>query len=71
MKNKLFQIGKQIIAETNIDSVLTVAMDGLIEITDAERGMILLFEKKQIIFETVRNLNKEDIRNPKFDIIEV
>ena len=68
MKNKLFQIGKQIIAETNIDSVLTVAMDGLIEITDAERGMILLFEKKQIIFETVRNLNKEDIRNPKFEV---
>jgi transcriptional regulator with GAF, ATPase, and Fis domain len=69
MLRKLIEIGKRLLTETNITSVLTVAIDGAIEITGAERGMIILFgEGKEILFETARHIEKEDIVNPKFEI---
>lgn len=49
--------------------MLKTAVDGTIEITGAQRGMIILFgEDEEIQFETVRNLQKEDIEHPKFEI---
>jgi len=68
MINKLLQIGKQLLAETDISHVLTLAIDGIIEITGAERGMIILFDENKILFETARNLDKKDINKPKFEI---
>jgi len=67
--NLLIETGKQLLAESEVDKVLTHAMDRAIEISDAERGMIILFsEDHEIFFETARNLNKTDIANPKFEI---
>ena len=67
--DRLFTLGKQIIAESDIDRVLAMAMDHLIEISGAERGMIVLFDKDdKDLFQTARNLDKNDIENPKFEI---
>ena len=66
---KFFEIGKRLLAESEIDKLLTVAIDFTIDISDAERGMIILFEEEgNIIFQTARNLKKEDIDYPKFEI---
>jgi Nif-specific regulatory protein len=53
-----------------VNNLLTVAMDMAIEITGAERGLIILFteEDKEIRFQTARNLQKKDIENPEFEI---
>ena len=65
----LFEIGKELLTESDVDRVLTVAMDHLIEITGAERGLIILFDEGgKNLFETARNLKKQDIENPKFEI---
>ena len=69
MLEQLIQIGKRVLAETDVHRVLKTAMDGALEITGAERGMIILFgADEEIQFETARNLKKEDIDNPKFEI---
>lgn len=69
MLQKLIEIGKQVLAESDINRVLTIALDGAIEITGAERGMVILFGSgDKILFETARNLKKADIENPKFEI---
>ena len=48
----LFEVGKRLLAESEIDSLLTRAMDDAIEISCAERGMIILFDKYgNIIFK--------------------
>ena len=66
---QLLNIGKKVLAEPDIDHVLESSMDHLIEISGAERGIILLFNNHgDRHFQTARNLDKEDIENPKFEI---
>lgn len=65
----LFEIGKRLITISEIDQLLSTAMDEAIPISGAERGMIILFnETGDIEFQTARNLNKEDIEHPQFEI---
>lgn len=69
MHQKLLDLGRRLLAETDLNRLLQQAMDDAIEITGAERGMIILFgPEQQILFETARHLSKEDIQNPKFEI---
>jgi len=66
---KLFKIGKNLLAESSLDNLLSLAIDQTIEMSGAERGMIILFEKSgDILFQTARNLQQLDIENPKFEI---
>jgi len=65
----LLEIGKELLTESDIDRMLTLAMDHLIENTGAERGMIILFDEDgNNQFATARNLKKQDIENPKFEV---
>ncbi|RMD94344.1 MAG: GAF domain-containing protein, partial [Calditrichaeota bacterium] len=69
MIEKLIEIGKQLLVEKDIHRILRLAIDAAIEITHAERGLVILFgEGGEILFEVARNLKKEDIENPKFEI---
>ena len=65
----LIEIGKLVLAELDVERVLTISIDKVIEISCAERGLIILFDKdREILFETARNLKKEEIENPKFEV---
>jgi transcriptional regulator with GAF, ATPase, and Fis domain len=67
--DRLLDIGKRVLAETDVDRVLTVALDGVIELCGAERGMILLFgEDSEPLFEEARNLARQDIERPEFEV---
>ncbi len=67
--NLLIKIGKQLLAESDVDKILPFAMDRAIEISGAERGMIILCnENDEFLFATARNSNKTDITNPKSEI---
>ncbi|MBC8185605.1 sigma 54-interacting transcriptional regulator [candidate division KSB1 bacterium] len=69
MQDQLLRLAKRVLAETEVSSVLAVAMDQLVEISKAERGMIILFDKLgNGIFETARNLDKKDVKNPEFEV---
>lgn len=69
MLEKLLEIGRKIMAEHDLDRVLTTAMDGAIEITGAERGLIILFDEAgKVRFQTARNLRKEELEQPKYEI---
>ena len=66
---QLLTIGKEILAELDLDRVLIAAMDHLIEISGAERGIIVLFDaQSEPLFQTARRLEKKDIEHPKFEI---
>ncbi|HEX7184927.1 MAG TPA: GAF domain-containing protein, partial [Thermoanaerobaculia bacterium] len=71
MLERLLELGKSVLAERDLDRLLTSAIDGVIELCGAERGMILLFDPEapeEIVFETARNLAKEDIERPEFEV---
>lgn len=66
---KLLNIGKEVLAEPDVDHVLEKSVDQLIESSGAERGMIILYNGQgHRHIQTARNLNKEDIENPEFEI---
>jgi len=65
----IFEIGKALIAETDLSKLLPLAMDKVIEQTQAERGMItVLGDEGELLFETARHLSKTDIEKPEFEI---
>lgn len=69
MLRHLLEIGRQVLAEKDIDRILDKAMDGAIELTGAERGIIILFDYDgKIQFQTARNLKREDLSQPKYEI---
>jgi transcriptional regulator with GAF, ATPase, and Fis domain len=72
MLERLLELGKRVLAERDLDQMLTAALDGVIELCGAERGMILLFDPQdsggRVVVETARNLAREDIERPEFEI---
>lgn len=65
----IIQFGKQLLAELEGDRVLKVAIDGLVHISGAERGILILFDDdKDIVFETARNLNRPGMEIPKSEV---
>ena len=66
---RLFEIGKRLLTESEVSKLLHSAMDEAIQISGAERGIIILFdETNQIQFQSARNINKEQIKNPEFEV---
>ncbi len=69
MFERLLDLGKTVLAERDLDRMLTAAIDGVIELCRAERGMILLFSPEgKLVFEVARNLRREDIERPEFQV---
>ena len=70
MLERLLELGKSVLAERDLDCMLTSAIDGVIELCGAERGMILLFDPDDgsPVVEVARNLRGEDIQRPEFQV---
>ncbi len=69
MIHRLLELGKSVLAESDLDGVLAAAVDGVIELCRAERGMILLFDERgETIFQSARHLDREDIEKPQFEV---
>ncbi len=68
MLERLLEIGKLVLAERDLDSVLSRALDGLIELCGAERGIIVLEEERGPRFEAARHLDRQDIERPEFEV---
>lgn len=65
----LLDLAKELVAESDHYRVLNRAMDGAIERSGAERGMIILFGKSgELIFESARNLQREEIAHPDGEV---
>ncbi|MCU0645582.1 MAG: sigma 54-interacting transcriptional regulator [bacterium] len=65
----LMTMAKQLLAESDLQRLLVLAMDQVVEISGAERGMIILFDENgKILFENARDLKREDIERPEFEI---
>ena len=51
------QVLDSLLSESDVNRVLQIGIDNVIDISKAERGMILLFDAEgKILFETARNL---------------
>jgi len=65
----LYETGKLVATETDVDKLLSLCMDKVVELTHAERGLIILFDDgDDISFQVARNLQKQDIESPDFQV---
>ena len=66
---RFLELVKLVFAEAKVDGLLHIAIDQLITLSGAERGLIILFEKGgEVIIDVARNLDKKDIEHPQFEI---
>src|SRR5918912_512064 len=56
--------------ELELDQVLNIAMDTVIEVTHAQRGFLMLThpESGELEFQVARNLDRETIASPAFEV---
>jgi GAF domain-containing protein len=65
----LYEFCILVTSETRIDRLLDVILDKLIDLTGAERSLILLFDKQgNTAYQIGRNLKQEDISAPTFEL---
>ncbi len=66
----LYDVGQVINSTLDLDQVLDLAMDQVIEVTKAERGFLMLLEEKggDLTFRVARNVDRETIAGPSFEI---
>ncbi|MCI0343492.1 MAG: sigma 54-interacting transcriptional regulator [Planctomycetales bacterium] len=65
---RLLEINKALNGERRLPALLDLIMDSVIELTDAERGFLILREGERLEVRAARNINREEIRGPEFTI---
>jgi sigma-B regulation protein RsbU (phosphoserine phosphatase) len=65
----LYQIAQTINSSLDLDEVMDMVMDKVIEVTGAERGFLMLMDEAgQLDFQVARNMAREDIGEPTFQV---
>lgn len=65
---KLTEISKALNSELQLDKLLKLIMDSVIDLTDAERGFIILNHEGSDRIVVARNMDREEVRRPSFKI---
>jgi transcriptional regulator with GAF, ATPase, and Fis domain len=67
--DRLLELARTLLAETTPAGAFATALDGLIELSGAERGLIAVFDDAgRARFEAARNLAREDLEAPEFEV---
>ena len=67
--DRLLDLARDLLSETGPGALLDRALDGLIELTGAERGLIAWFDDGgRPRFEAARHLAREDLEDPRFEV---
>jgi Nif-specific regulatory protein len=65
----LFEIGKSLFAEADLNKLLPLAIDKVIEQTKAQRGMIIVYGPEgELLFQVARDHHQKDIEQPEKEI---
>lgn len=65
---KLHEISKTINSELDREKLLQLIMDLVIDLTDAERGFVILSEEGEDRVVVARNMDREEVQRPSFKI---
>jgi len=62
------EINQAINSELDLHKLLELIMDAVIELTQADRGFLLLHEENQMNVEIARNFGRESLKNPDYQM---
>ncbi len=61
---KLLELSDTILETEDFNTLLNNLLDMLLSLTRAERGYILIFQNREVVAASARNMNQENIGNP-------
>lgn len=65
----LYELGRLVTSQTQIDRIIDILLDKLIDLTGAERCLVLIFnDQNQVLYQVGRNLKHEEISAPAFEV---
>jgi len=65
----LFQVSRAVNSTLELNAVLNRAMDTIIQVTRAERGFLMLTDEEgRLVFQVARNMDRETISSPTFQV---
>ena len=64
----LLEINRSLISELDKDRLWECIIDTAIALTGAERGFLILFRDDQMVFEVARNLRREEVSRPEYEV---
>ncbi|MHC4605537.1 MAG: sigma 54-interacting transcriptional regulator [Planctomycetota bacterium] len=65
---RMLEINKLVNSEHSLKGVLEIIMDAVVEMSQAERGFLILMEKKDLVIKVARNFDREAVRRPEFKV---
>jgi len=65
---RLQRINRAINSELDTERLLEIILDSAIELTDAERGFLIVREGKKFRFRLARNFDRESLEHPEFSV---
>ncbi len=65
---KLLEINRNLNTKIVLKDLLDLIIDTVIEVTGAERGILLLVESKEFRIKAARNMDKEEIKDPEVKV---
>jgi transcriptional regulator with GAF, ATPase, and Fis domain len=65
---RLQRITQAMNSELDLPKLLSLIMDHAVELSDAERGFLVLVKDKALTFEVARNFEQEDVEEPEYTI---
>ncbi len=65
---QLQRITRAVNSELEIERLLEIILDSAIELTDAERGFLIVREDGKLRFHVARNFDRESLEHPEFSI---
>ena len=65
---KLLEINRNLNTKIVLKDLLDLIIDTVIEVTGAERGILLLVEGKEFRIKAARNMDKEEVRDPEVKV---
>ncbi len=65
---RVMEINRAINSELDLHKLLELIMDAVIELTQADRGFLLLHEKNEMNIEVARNFERESLKDPDYQL---
>lgn len=69
LRHQFVQFAKNLLNSFEINTFLKASLDLIIDLAQAERGLIILFDQSgEKLYEAARNLSREDLLHPEFEV---
>lgn len=65
---KLLEVNRNLNSKVVLKDLVELIIDTVVEVTGAERGFLLLYDKGEVRVKAARNMDRENVKDPEFKV---